>query len=545
MPRRSVLAWAGLALAGFALAGCWGGVTPPPPSAGWVPGTLRLAQRSDFRSLDPAVANDTALVPVVRMLFQPLLDYDDDQRLVPLVAEEMPKPSDEGKRYTFHLKKGVRFSNGREVTAGDFVYAWTRLLNPKTKSPGASYIVDKVVGAHDFADHKADAVAGLHAPDRYTLEVDLVKPDFTFLYVTAMPFFAPVPREEVEKHPEADRNDEFAVHPVGNGPFVLKEWRRGLRLRLEHDPHYWRAPPGLDAIDVIFNLDDLTKQMMFERGELDLTETVPSPDYVRLRNDPRWQPYIQKLVFNGEYYLNLNCEMHPFDGPNGKLVRQAFCYAINKDRIIKVTNDRYVPSDGVVPPHMPGYHSIVKGYPYDPEKAKQLLAEAGYSHGPLTLWYPNETSNADRIAQVIKQNLADVGVEVVLNPVNYNAFLPMAGRRHTVALSFSGWFQDYPDPSDFLDVLFSKDSITEVESNNMAFYHSDKADALMAAGDAEPDPAKRLGLYEQAEQVIVDDAPVVPLVQGVEIWTHQPWLKGFKIHPVWLVRYEELSVSPP
>jgi ABC-type transport system substrate-binding protein len=543
--RRRLAAWAGLALAGFALAGCWGSATPPPPRTGWVPGTLRIAQHSDFRSLDPAVGNDTALVPVIRMLFQPLLDYDDGQRLVPLVAEDVPKPSDDGKKYTFHLKKGVRFSNGREVTADDFVYAWTRVLDPRTKSPGASYLLNRIVGADDFAGGKADTVAGLHAPDRFTLEVDLVKPDQTFPYVTAMTFFSPVPREEVEKYPEGDRNDEFAVHPVGNGPFVLAEWKRGMRMRLERDPHYWGTPPALGAIDVKFNLDDLTRQMMFERGELDLTDVVPPPDYVRLRNDPRWQPYIERLVFNGVYFVNLNCEMPPFDGPNGKLVRKAFCYAINKERIVKVTYDRYVPAVGVVPPGMPGWHTYVQGYSYDPEKAKKLLAEAGYSHEPLQLWYSNESTNYDRFAQVVKQDLAEVGVEVELNPVNYDVFLPKAGKRHEVALSLSGWFQDYPDASDFLGVLFSSGSITDVECNNMSFYHTEKADALMDAGDREADPVKRLDLYAQAEEVVMDDAPVVPLVNGVEVWMRQPWLKGFKIHPVWLVRYEKLSVSPP
>ena len=283
--------------------GCQPGVSAPPPTTGWVPGTLRIGQRSDFRSLDPAVANDSDLVPVVRMLYQPLLDYDDGVNLVPLVAEKMPTLSADGKTYTFQLKKGVRFSNGREVTADDFLYSWTRLLDPKTKSAGASYIVDKIAGAHDFADGKADKVEGLRALDRYTLEVQLAKPDLTFLYVAAMTFLAPVPREEVEKYPEADRNEEFAVHPVGNGPFVLKEWRRGLRMRLERDPHYWGKPPALDAINVTFGLDDLNQQMMFERGELDLEETIPAPDYVRLRKDPAWQPYFVRLVFNGEYYL--------------------------------------------------------------------------------------------------------------------------------------------------------------------------------------------------------------------------------------------------
>ncbi len=529
-------------------AGCQAGVSAPPPTTGWVAGTLRLGQRADFRSLDPAIANDTALVPIVRMIFQPLLDYDDGVNLVPLVAESMPTLSKDGKTYTFHLKKGVTFSNGREVTADDFVYSWTRLLNPKTKSPGASYIVDKIAGAQDYADGKADHVAGLDAPDRYTLKVELVRPDLTFLYVAAMTFLAPVPREEIEKYPEEDRNEKFAVHPVGNGPFVLKEWRRNLRLRLERDPHYWGKPPALEAIDVKFGLEDVTKQMMFERGELDLTEVIPAPDYVRLKNDPRWKPYFERLVFNGEYYLNLNCEMPPFDGPNGKKVRQAFNYAIDKDRLVRLSNGRYTPATDVVPPNMPNYHFEGKGYSYDPEKAKELLAEAGYHDDPehpIVLWLGNETGGAERMAEVIKQDLAVVGVTVELNPVTYDVFLPAASKRKTVACSLSGWFQDYPDPSDFLDVLFSSKAATDIESNNMAFYKSDEADKWMDAGDKETDPAKRMRDYERAEEVVMDDAPVVPLVDGVETWLHQSWVKGFKIHPVWLVRYEELSISPP
>jgi oligopeptide transport system substrate-binding protein len=193
---------------------------------------------------------------------------------------------------------------------------------------------------------------------------------------------------------------------------------------------------------------------------------------------------------------------------------------------------------------------LVKGYSYDPEKAKALLAEAGYPEGkglpnPLTLWVPNETSGGERMAQVVQQNLEVVGVKVTLNTVNYDAFLPVAGKRQGAAFSLSGWYQDYPDPSDFLGVLFSTHAISDVESNNMAFYSSEKADQWMEAGDREPDPEKRMRFYQEAEKVIVDDAAVVPLVDSVEIWMRQPWVKGFHLHPVWLVRYEELSISPP
>jgi ABC-type transport system substrate-binding protein len=551
VPCHSSRAWISFALAvSLAAVGCQGDESAAPPTTGWVADTLRLGQGSDFRSLDPAIANDTANVPIVRMLFQPLLDYDDGVNLVPLTAEALPTLSKDGKTYTFHLRKDVKFSNGRGVTADDYLYSWRRVINPKTKSPWASFVTDRVAGAKEYADGKAADVQGLRAPDSHTLEVTLLHPDLTFPYVAAMPFLAPVPREAIESvKDEAERNDHFALHPVGNGPFVFKDWQRGLRLRLERDPHYWGPKPSaLDAIEVQFGLDPLTLQLMFERGELDLMDRIPSAAYVRLRKDSRWQPNFESLVFNGVYYLDMNCEMEPFNGPNGKKVRQAISYAVNKDRIVQLGNGRYEAAKGVVPPHMPGYHSLVKGYPYDPKRAKELLKEAGYPDGlpePLTLWLSNEGDQGSLIAQVVQQDLAAVNVKVKLNPVNFAVFNPAVSRRNSVAFSFYGWFQDYPDPSDFLDVLFSSKSISDVESNNLTFYSSEEADKLMEEADRETNPQKRMDLYAQAEEVIADDAPVVPLVYPVEIWLHQSWVKGHKLHPVWLVRYEELSISPP
>ena len=526
MPRYSSRAWILFALAlSIVAGGCAGGDSAAPPTAGWVANTLRLGQTSDFRSLDPAVANDTVSVPIIRMLFQPLLDYDASVNLVPLTAEALPTLSEDGKTYTFHLRKDVHFSNGRGVTADDYLYSWRRVMNPRTKSPWASFATDRIAGAKDFVNGKATDVKGLRAPDPYTLEVTLIHPDLTFPYVAAMPFLAPVPREVVESvKDEGERNDHFALHPVGNGPFVFKKWQRGLRMRLERDPHYWGPKPSaLDAVDVQFGLDPLTLQMMFERGELDLMDRIPSAAFVRLRKDPRWKPNFESLVFNGVYYLDMNCEMEPFTGPNGKTVRQAINYAINKDRIVQLGNGRYEAAKGVVPPNMPKYRSLATGYSYDPKKAKELLAEAGYSQDhpiQLELWLSNEGDQYSLIAQTVQQDLAAVGVQVKLNAVNYAVFNPAVSRRHSAAFSVYGWFQDFPDPSDFLDVLFSTKSISDVESNNLTFYSSAEADRLMEEADQEINPKKRMDLYAQAEKVIVDDAPVAPLVYPVEIWLH-------------------------
>ena len=142
------------------LAGCEGDVTPPPPKTGWVAGTVRMGEHADFKSLDPALANDTSSIPFVRMIFQPLLEYDDGVNLVPLLAESMPERSDGGKTYTFHIRNGVHFSNGRELTADDFVYSWTRILDPATVSPGQTYIAEKIAGRRSTSIGRRSRTSG-------------------------------------------------------------------------------------------------------------------------------------------------------------------------------------------------------------------------------------------------------------------------------------------------------------------------------------------------------------------------------------------------
>ena len=224
------------------VAGCEGDESVAPPKTGWVAGTLRLGHALRLPQPRSGRRQRYRQCALVALLFQPLLDYDAGVNLVPLTAEAMPTLSKDGKTYTFHLRKDVHFSNGRAVTADDYLYAWRRVTQPQDEvalGPALPRIASPA--PQDYANGKATDIKGLHAPDPYTLEVELIHPDLTFLYVAAMPFLAPVPREAVEDvHvPETDWNDHFALHPVGNGPFVLRNWQRGLRMRLERDPHYW------------------------------------------------------------------------------------------------------------------------------------------------------------------------------------------------------------------------------------------------------------------------------------------------------------------
>lgn len=519
-------------------------------------GTLRLAVKTDVQSLDPAIAYDTFSWPLVRMLYHGLLDYDDEVNLIPWLAAEMPTISPDGRTYTFRLKKGVRFSNGRELVAEDFVFTFERILDPQTKSPGESFF-RHIVGARAFQkarekeaelakgdERKRERrwieptrVAGLRALDRYTLQIQLEQPDLAFLNVMAMPFSFAVPQEAVQQHKQ-----EFFRHPVGTGPFVLAEWIRGMRLRFERNPFYnaWLigTEVKLDAVEVMVGGDDLIHQMMFERGELEIMDEIPAPDFVRIMNDPKWKPSVASMPVNATIYIALNCEMKPFTDVR---VRQAMNYAVDKDRILKIINGRGVSARGVLPPLMPGYSAQLKGYPYNPEKAKQLLARAGYPNGfSVPLWVSVDRNERVKMAEAVQQDLAKVGVKVELKPVAFAVWDEAVSRRKNVPFAFSGWYQDYPDPSNFLDVLLSGDRIVDVHCNNLAFYSNPQVNKLLRAAAKETNRAQRLRLYQQAEQLIVRDAPWVFLYHPTLYMLVQPYVKGHTMHPVWPNRYERL-----
>jgi oligopeptide transport system substrate-binding protein len=503
--------------------------------------TLRLAFRTDFKTMDPAISYDAETLPIMRLLYQGLLDADDDVKLVPWLAEEMPAVSADKLAYTFRVRRGIRFANGREMGAADFVYAIQRTLDPATKSPWPSFLKN-VRGARDFeeARKRGDAearVVGLSAPDRFTLRIELEKPDLAFLWVLTLPFTYAVPHEEVERH-----GDEFYRNPCGTGPMVLAEWRRGLRLRLGRNPHYDRPdPPGYDAFEVLIGYDEMTQAMMFERGDLDILPSLSRPDYVRFLRDPRLRPCVRSLQIQETEFLIMNTEMEPF---TDKRVRQAVCFAVDRERVVKMLNNRGVPATGLTPPGVPGYDPSRRGYAHDPERARRLLAEAGRGGGfKVPLWYIADTDRWGRIAEVVKQDLAEVGIEAELKPAAFNVCIDAIARRREVPLSVLGWTEDYPDPSDFLNALCDGTRIVDNGCNNMAFYDDAGVNDLLGRAAVETDEERRVTLYRQAEDVVMDDAPYCVLLYNIESRAAQPRVKGFRLHPMWFISYEKLSLE--
>jgi len=520
------------------------------------PHTLMLAAQSDVSWLDPARAYDTSSLPFVRVLYRGLVDYGDGANIVPAVAERWTISPD-GKTYTFYLRKNARFQfdqngkqPGRRVTAQDFRYSIERILDPQTASDGMTFYYT-IAGAQKWSEERSKPstkvlskhVPGIVVPNDDEIIFHLNHPDATFLNYLAMPFVYAVPQEWVEK---LDREGEtLNEHPNGCGPFQMKEWIHDRKLELVKNPYYYdQTLPKCDRILDTFGGDDVLHLMRFELGDVDVQnlEDAAPPDFTRMTDSPKWQPYTQHAPMMDIRYVALNCEMKPFDN---KLVRQAMNYAIDKSTFKQILGKRIEVAHGVLPPGTPGYNPNLKGYNYDPQKAKVLLKQAGYPNGfSVTLWYaPTAATWYGKAAQLIQANLKQAGVTVNLKAVTYAELKTAAGKRHNIQMSLMGWLQDFPDPSNFLDVLFNGEKITDTSSNNRAFYNNPQVNALLNAAGIETNQAKRLKMYQQAEKIIVNEAPWIFLLHTERYVVHQPWIKGYTLHPMWSARYEYVEVK--
>ena len=425
------------------------------------------------------------------------------------------------------------------MVASDFVFTFERLLNPKTSAPSESFF-EGIAGAKAFRAGQAPNLRGLRAPQSDTLIVELEEPDPSFLYILTLTGALVVPRETADP-----TESSLKSHPVGTGPYVLTQWQRGTKMRFERNPLF-SQPDGqyLDAIEVMVGGDPTLHLMMFERGELDIADItekpgISVPDYIRIARGARWQGLVERLSAATTDYLFLNTEMPPFDDTK---VRQAMNYAIDKHKLVRLLHGMVTPANGFLPPVMPGFNTNRTAYPYDPSKARQLLAAAGHANGfSCKLWF--EAGNVligPAAASAIQFDLARVGIAAQLNPVAFAPLLASMERRKTVQCGLMGWSQDYPDPSDFLDFNFNGERITEEGCQNLSFYNRPEVNILLAKAAKCGDLDRRLQIYQTAEQIVVDDAPCVFLYHPYAYALRQPWLHGVHLHPVWFFRFERM-----
>jgi oligopeptide transport system substrate-binding protein len=502
-------------------------------------GAITVVYQDDLATLDPAVAYDWTNWPAVKMVFDGLLDYDDTTNLLPRLAEKMPDVSADGTVYTFKLRQGVKFQNGREFTADDVVYTITRVVDPKTASPGAGFYVG-IKGAQELIEGTATTLEGVKALDKYTVEFTLTQPDVTFLNKIALNFAYIVPKEEVEK-----AGENFGHAPVGTGPFIFKEWQPGQYLVFERNPDYfYEGLPYLDQVRIEVGVAPDVALLRLETGEIHLMgDPPPGAEWTRISSDPAWEKRIEVQPQVSTIYIAINVTAKPFDDVR---VRQALNYAIDKGRIIQLLNGRGTVANQILPPLMPGYDPDYQGYPYDPAKAKALLAEAGYPDGFETSIECIAVDPQPKLCESFQGDLANIGIKMAINTLAAPNVIDDAGNGRT-PLTWSGglaWIEDYPDPDDFYGPILGCDS--NVPGGwNWSRYCNQELHARSLELLAMTDRAQRMEAYKPFFKALMDDAVWVPVFNGVYTVAHSENLHGEATltHPEHSLRYETMWLA--
>jgi oligopeptide transport system substrate-binding protein len=460
--------------------------------------------------------------------------------------------------YTIHLRNDVYFQDdpcfpngaGRRMTAADVKYSFERVCDARTRTLGFDFFKDLVVGATEYFNATANGapnagIPGFTAPDDTTFIIRLLQPCAPFINHLATGMMFIVPQEAVEYYKQ-----DFFQHPVGTGPFRFVSWKPDVSVTLQRNPKYWakdslgNALPYLDGMEFTFMQDEKTQFLEFKEGHLEESFRIPNeffPDVV----DDQKQPKGDMKKFVLQRIPSLTTQYYGFLTTSAAFrdtrVRQAFSYAIDRDRIVKyVLKGQAYASDtnGITPPGIPGYDiSTIHGYKLNPEKARDLLAQAGFPDGKnfphveleINAGGGRNTQVAEAIQNMIKENLnIDIGVKIV--EWAQHTTLVEEGKTDFFRL---GWIADYPDPENFLNILYGKnvpDDPAQPSTLNSVRYKNPRFDAVFEKALQTIDKNERYALYAQAEQIALDDAPMIFIYNDEDYRFLQPYVKGFPIN---------------
>jgi ABC-type transport system substrate-binding protein len=394
------------------------------------------------------------------------------------------------------------------------------------------------VGYQDFVDHTADEMTGIKAIDDYTLEITLQNPQALFLTLLISTSTFPLPQEEVEKS-----GDQWGKEvAIGNGPYMVSEWTPDEKLVLVKNPDYWdEGRPYLDEQVFNMSIEPSVSLLKLSRGDIDMMTSNIDPDILQtVQGDPEWEGFINSKASMTSLWMFMNMEMEPF---NNLQVRQALNHAIDREALLRIAGGG-TPMYGVYPPGMPAYDADSQPYPYDPDRAKELLAEAGFPDGLTTqLTYSNEYPYWVTLAPVIQQQLAQVGVNAELVPLAHTAFIAQVNTPQTVPLGFQSWAAVFPDPNDMIGPQFTCDARGVTGANN-SYYCNEALENLLAEAESLTDLEKRAELYKQIDQMVMADAPHVPLFAPEIYMLLHPRVKNYDFHPAMYATDAYLWIDP-
>lgn len=495
---------------------------------------FRYNEQSGIATLDPAFAKNQSIMWAVHQIYNTLVQIDDNLNLVPSLAKSWDISAD-NLTFTFHLRNDVFFQDnpafpngkGRKMTAQDVVYSFSRIMDKNTASSGAWIFNGRV-----------DTTEPFKAIDDTTFQLKLVKPFHPILGVMSMQYCSVIPKEVVEKN-----GKDFRRHPCGTGPFEMVAWEEGQALVLKKNPDYFEKDssgkrlPYLDGIKVTFLQNKATEFLEFQQKRLDFVNEIdPSfKDEVLTKGGTlrkEWQGKIRlvKQPALTTEYLGFLCDSSLPIVTNSPLkdvrVRKAINYGFNRRKmILYIRNSMGIPAEsGFIPAAFPSFDSsLVKGYHYDPQRALELLKEAGYPNGeglpPFKLL--TVPLYAD-LASYIANELQQIGITINVEVVQKSLLLEQTAKSE--ALFFRGsWIADYPDAENFLSVFYGKNPAPP----NYTRYQNPRFDTLYEEALSEKNDSVRYKIYQQADQLVMKDAPIVPLWYDMVIWLVHPYVKNF------------------
>jgi len=480
-------------------------------------GTLRMVFMADPPTLDPAHATDLTSSAVIRQVFDALLELDEKLVPAPALAERWTVSADH-RAYTFHLRRGAKFHNGREVRAADVKYSFERAARGKRP-----WVFEKLVGAREFIKGGAPEIAGVRVVDDATVELRLERPFAPFLHLIAYDAASIVPREEADR-----RGAGFASHPVGTGAFRFGSWRRDDQVVLERFPEHFRGPANLERVVFRVIPAEATRFNEYAAGQLDVSD-IPTGRCRALQADPKLKADVAIWPTLGTSALRFNVERAPFTDAR---VRRAIAHAIDPAIIVnRVLEGCVAPAQGIVPPVLAGWTATAKRLPLDRERARSLLAEAGFPGGrglgPLAYHFNTGDLN-QRIAEALQAQLKEVGVALELRRLDWAAHIKVVDDG-SAGFFRQGWIADYPDPENFLTVLFHSRNVGP--PGNTSRYRNPAVDRLFDEADTMAPGAQRVKRYQEAEQVILDDAAWVSLYHYASRALIKPHVKGLERSP--------------
>ncbi len=494
--------------------------SPGPDLGERVQGELRLFG-PDPLSIDPACASDAGSAEYIVEIFSGLVSFDRDLKVIPDIAEKWDVSPD-GKVYTFHLRTNVTFhDNSRRVTADDFKFSMERALNPSTQSTVAEVYLDDIVGVDDFINGDAEEVTGIKVVNPDTLELTINEPSEVFIEKLTYPTAYVVDSREVGDSTCFEGN--WTLTPNGTGPFKLADWELGTKIVLEPNENFYLDPkPSLARVTYI--LSGGSSFTMYENDEVDLTGVgINNIESVRETSNPLNAEYHQSPSLD-VFYIGFNVNRPPFDDPD---VRKALNMAVDKEFLANEFLMKLAsPAKGILPPGMPGYNEDLDAPEFDKDAASELLDSTGKKDeldGLKILTSGQGAAPSDILQAVVAMWEENLGITIEIEQEDFGLFLRDLDEGNFDLFSL-GWIADYPDPQNFLDIKFHSDS-----ANNETGYSNAEVDDLLEQARAEKDEAKRLELYGQAEELIANDAPWVPLYHGTNSYLVKPYVEGYDV----------------